>query len=45
MKTQYDMEHEDLTSPGSVAAIIVAITLASVVLIGCAFAAVIWIGG
>lgn len=43
MKSKYDMEHEPLHSPG--AAIIVAITLASVVLIGCAFAAVIWIGG
>lgn len=44
MKSKYDdMEHEPLHSPG--AAIIVAITLASVVLIGCAFGAAIWIGG
>lgn len=44
MKSKYDdIEHEPLHSPG--AAIIVAITLASVVLIGCAFAAVLWIGG
>ncbi len=43
MKSKYDMEHEDLTSPGAWA--LVAITLASVVLIGCAFAAVLWIGG
>lgn len=43
MKTKYDIvEHEPPHSPG--AAVIVAITVASIFLILCAFGAVVWIG-